>query len=337
LDTALPNHGRWALFTRRAAAAFLCALLVIACAQDLSSLTPFPCALDGTCPAGYDCTAEKQCEPAPTCAQGMVDCAGTCVVTASDPENCGMCGKPCAAPMMCCGGTCCSEASCCGAASGSQVCSDLQSDPDNCNQCGTVCPTNDACSGGVCKCLPPDTLCPSGCADTSSDDANCGGCGKPCTGIDTCQGGVCECERCGGTTCIDITTDVNNCGGCGIKSSTGFCVNKCPVPTAGSTCAPAPLCGCELGDNCVVFISEKWGCATAGTLDAGATCSTGQCKAGLTCATGPGGIATCSPYCSPDYACPSGEVCCPLAGSNDGHDAGVEPGGYACFQEPSCE
>ena len=140
-------------FTKPELIAILCALLVIACAQDLSSLTPFPCALDGTCPAGYDCTAEKQCEPAPTCAQGMVDCAGTCVVTASDPENCGMCGKPCAAPMMCCGGTCCSEASCCGAASGSQVCSDLQSDPDNCNQCGTVCPTNDACSGGVCDAL----------------------------------------------------------------------------------------------------------------------------------------------------------------------------------------
>ena len=65
---------RFPLFPLSCAVA-LAALL--ACAKDLKSLTPFPCASDGTCPSGFTCNS-GQCNDAPSCYGPETGCFPTC-------------------------------------------------------------------------------------------------------------------------------------------------------------------------------------------------------------------------------------------------------------------
>lgn len=85
-----------------------------------------------------------QCE-APT-----EDCAGQCVNTDNDPENCGGCGFSCDAGDVCGGGQCLAECpeptiECEGA------CAETEVDPNNCGGCGVTCSDDEECRDSQCE------------------------------------------------------------------------------------------------------------------------------------------------------------------------------------------
>lgn len=73
------------------------------------------CNTDGTCEAvdacGGTCTVDEVCNPDGTCQSectgGTTDCAGACVNTDTDPDNCGACGVVCVAGERCDGANGC--------------------------------------------------------------------------------------------------------------------------------------------------------------------------------------------------------------------------------------
>jgi hypothetical protein len=132
------------------------------------------------------------------CAAGLSCCSGHCSNLNNDVQNCGGCGRQCAAPppnevVTCVAGLCvynCPP----NAIDCNGTCTFLDSDPDNCGACGNVCPnTARNCSQGVCNDCPGGaTDCFGVCTNISFDTANCGGCGIVCSAGQTCSGGVCQ-------------------------------------------------------------------------------------------------------------------------------------------------
>jgi len=89
---------------------------------------------------------------------GEACCAGACIDTTSDPNNCGSCGNVC-----------------------------TTTDP---NATGATCDGNGQCEP---ICNAPLTACGGQCVDTNTDANNCGGCGGQCPASgDVCAQGVCE-------------------------------------------------------------------------------------------------------------------------------------------------
>src|SRR5262249_38710418 len=88
------------------------------------------------------------------CRPGSTLCGGSCVVTSSDPQNCGGCrndgGVACDAG-VCQQGQCLAQ---CTPDSGLVACArgcvGLQSDPLNCAQCAHACLTGQSCHRGSC-------------------------------------------------------------------------------------------------------------------------------------------------------------------------------------------
>lgn len=136
-------------------------------------LTPADCCPDQngtTCLGGK----KKTCQ---TCPAGQSICAGTCIATASDANNCGGCGVTCYGGSSCVNGACicpadkpnrCADGSCqaccadahCPVVNNAQerccgnVCVDTRFDAENCLGCGNVCHANQVCSKG-CLCTEP--------------------------------------------------------------------------------------------------------------------------------------------------------------------------------------
>ena len=96
------------------------------------------------------CTAGKSCvSGACVCSPGLSACGAACVDIKSDPLNCGQCGTPCGAGLLCsqgiCSATCAvGETPCAGA------CVNLASSLSNCGQCSKVCAANETCSASAC-------------------------------------------------------------------------------------------------------------------------------------------------------------------------------------------
>ena len=169
---------------------------------------------------------DGECRDRPVnCAAPLKPCDGFCVDTGSDPNNCGGCGKVCAADKVCANGHCICPA---GTAECGGACVDLRGDELNCGGCGKVCARGKECAGGACVCPQGTTECNRACVDPAtfqSDVANCGGCGHVCPAPPharpTCANGACDfvCDegltRCGGK-CIDTGFNPNHCGGCGV-------------------------------------------------------------------------------------------------------------------------
>ncbi len=198
-----------------------------------------PCGDNGDC-ASNNCGTGSTCEPAvcvgspPTarhvcsngnwvCAQGTIECGGTCYVPTDDPANCGSCDNACGVDNSgsggadnslkpyCMGGQC--RATCFAGLTGCNGrCVDFQTDSENCGACTTMpltdtvhnCTlTNKVCNYGSCI-TPLDyvTLPNNGCANGGLpiDLGPSAGTGS----TSTCAGdiasglfhwGICSCEN----------------------------------------------------------------------------------------------------------------------------------------------
>ncbi|MBN9167384.1 MAG: hypothetical protein J0I07_41030, partial [Myxococcales bacterium] len=182
--------------------------------------------------SGSDATAAcDRGSCAASCSAGLVDCAGSCVDTATDRRHCSACGATCSGSDVCIGGKC----SCpvgkerCGPS-----CVHLASDPLNCGACGVRCDgTTPVCNAGVCRpsCTGGLSACAGACVDLRSNPEHCGVCALVCAN-GACTRGECVCTTgqvlCG-KRCVDTTRDGNNCGVCG---------RGCPASSvcSGGTC-----------------------------------------------------------------------------------------------------
>jgi hypothetical protein len=141
-----------------------------------------------------------------------------CANVMYDRNNCGQCGRLCAANEMCNNGQCVvggggpdAGVTCpAGFLTCAGRCVDPYNDTNNCGFCGNICQAGYYCMGRECipqgggqadagppKCAGEDVTCfpPSGappyCASLQTDPWNCGQCFKMCTEGDKCQEGVC--------------------------------------------------------------------------------------------------------------------------------------------------
>ncbi len=252
------------------------------CLLGLSSLT---CRANG-CDAGQacdvngafcipsSCTLATEGEPCAAAGAQGVCCGGACVVTATDPKNCGLCGRSCPAGTACAGGVCGGSAG--GAAPG--------------------CPAGAACEAQL------------GCIQTGCADA---GNGRVCAFGVPLGGSALGLGLCCGGACVDPGQDPRNCGGCGLDCDGGSCLGSraqvaCygahPIAACLQSCAPGTYCA---GSACVPVSCDSLGqvCpAPDGPL--GLCCAT---SAGLlTCAdlsTDPDNCGACA------VRCPSGQSC----------------------------
>jgi hypothetical protein len=252
-----------------------------------------------TCDATNGAAGCAQGNCAIVCSQNYANCdqsaANGCEVSlATDPANCGTCGKACtpanaAAPSCAqgaCGYTSCLQgyADCDGnKANGCEV--NVNTDSNHCGDCATVC--SSVCSGGKCgtSCAPPFVLCGASCVDTQTSTANCGDCGKPCPlppahATSKCAAGICgfDCvtgySRCG-DSCYNLQTDANHCS---------TCATVCPAPVNATGVCAAGSCTMmcnpgytNCGGKCVDLATDSVNCGTCGHVCSGGACSAGKC------------------------------------------------------------
>jgi len=144
--------------------------VVVACGSDGSADVP-PAADQDAAPtpspdpfgdaAGFDAASAKDTGTADSgtnpntnasgCSGTQTLCGGACVVTATDPKNCGVCGTACKAGEVCYQSGCVAT---CPPGSGTECagsCVDTATDNQNCGGCGTKCPAGQGCVGGTCQ------------------------------------------------------------------------------------------------------------------------------------------------------------------------------------------
>lgn len=235
------------------------------------------------CVAG-DCVVSE-------CAAGFEDCDGEAATgceteTATDPENCGVCGQACdAVPQadpVCVLGAC-SNFEC---HDGFDDCNDdpsdgceteLLTDIENCGVCGRVC---DAlphaapgcfdgscgvgeCDTGVADC---DNSVWSGCETILASDVNhCGACGNACPSVangagacvqsncvvGSCNPGYADCDTATSDCEVYLATNVDHCGACN---------NACPAVPNGTP-------GCSHFQCGIADCDSGWGDCSGGAAD----------------------------------------------------------------------
>jgi hypothetical protein len=125
------------------------------------------------CAAGQIC-AGSACVV--SCPAGLASCAGSCVVTANDPANCGGCGVVCPAranaATVCVSGDCnfvCSAGFAdCDLAAGNGCEASLRTSSAHCGACGVACAAGRSCVAGACvTTCPAGSVCLSGTPDPS--------------------------------------------------------------------------------------------------------------------------------------------------------------------------
>jgi hypothetical protein len=170
------------------------------------------------------------------CADGRVECDGTCSNLENDQFNCGACGIRCASGQSCTGGRC-STACPPEMVPCSGLCVDVRYNPDHCGGCNVGCADGFECSNGVCISRCPAGQCGGICVDLGYDPNNCGACGFVCSPGQNCASGRCF-NACMGPICngecVDLSSDPRHCGGCNVQCppdsycSGGFCQPACP-------------------------------------------------------------------------------------------------------------
>ena len=241
----------------------------------------------GTCPADRSCVAGGVC----ACNVGTTECAGVCVSTSSDPNNCGDCDVTCAADETCVSGVCTSSCvpDCAGRECGDDGCASL---------CGT-CAADRTCDPvGICQCSTGTEECGGVCVDTTRDRSHCGACDVACAADEGCVEGTCT------TSCTGDCVG-RECGDDGCGSSCGSCA-------ADQVCNASGRCVCgsgmtDCGGTCVDLDTDPDHCGacdvTCGALE---TCLVGECLCVPDCAGRECGGNGCGGSCG---ACGPGEVC----------------------------
>ncbi len=277
-----------------------CAQGQIATTPDLDASTttdggPKDAALvcEGGCPTGQVCS-QGQCKL--NCAANEIKCGTTCVVSDTDPKNCGKCGNACNIGFKCSAGNCvldCGTKATCGSTDDAGVdaglvCTDTQTDPLNCGACGKDCtklpqPTKGTlgCVAGACaitSCDPGYADCNKtlgdGCeVDTKTDKANCGKCGTACSGgTPVCGQGTCiatTCgnnvidsgERCDGTLNVPAGGQVT-CRAPATKNECKLDFSQVPQLYCNGSCSWGGASGCDQADA-DIFCKLKTGSTTS--------------------------------------------------------------------------
>jgi hypothetical protein len=156
-------------------------LVIAACGQTyLDGILP----LDASGPSGGAASG------AATCEDGRARCDHACSPLAKDPENCGQCGRTCAAKTVCsqsaCASECAAELTECEGA-----CVDLLADRDDCGACGHACTGGSSCTDGACACAGNLSYCNGLCVNTKNNPQHCGGCANACAQGKACINGMC--------------------------------------------------------------------------------------------------------------------------------------------------
>jgi len=261
------------------------------------------------------------------CATGFFNCNGTasdgCEVNLqADNNNCGACGRTCAAGQVCssgaCTATCASPLTTCGTLAAA-YCANTSNDPANCGACGRACALTNAtasgCAAGACTVLTCatgfgncDGVAANGCeTDLNTTVSSCGACGRACAlanagetctagacAITTCDPGFLNCNASAADGCeVNTATDNANCGACGRGCAAG---QVCSAGACVATCG-APLTLCSGG--CVNLTNDPTRCGS---------CTT-------TCTAGPNSIAVCAAStCA--FVCTSGFADCDRVATN---------------------
>ncbi len=297
--------------------------------------------LEGICPAGMrelpygangscvwqtcdDSLRDQACFQGEESGSGIC-CGQACIPVASDPNNCGACGRSCGAGELCVSspylelgnswnplpGTCVAVPGCdsgqdnsaCQLDSGigfccGGVCLDGTFDQDNCGACGQICPYDGGCFWGGCYPLsntPVCDLCPSRtscnwndsrCAVTDCQDVEDGL-------ICTAQDSTALMQCCAGA-CVDPAADSSNCGVCGLQ---------CPADTACLWGLCLSRVNCAEGSNGESCQLEDGG-------STGGICCGGRCVDSF---NDPANCEGCGLVCPHGYFCSENCGCC-----NDG-------------------
>jgi len=117
---------------------------------------------DATGSGGLDLSLAGSTDPigssgaagAAACPLYSARCAGGCIPTSVDPDNCGGCGKACGAQEACSAGVCTTE---ClpGFSACSRACVDLEHDSAHCGGCDKACKDGQGCANGRCVAVVP--------------------------------------------------------------------------------------------------------------------------------------------------------------------------------------
>jgi hypothetical protein len=287
------------------------------------------------------------------CFAGFADCDtiasnGCETNVASDPVNCGGCGKTCKLPnaTAACASGLCAVAACssgfadCDSTAGNGCETNVSSDPANCGACGKICSLPNAvaaCASGLCavaSCKTGfgdcDKTAANGCeADFATDPKNCGGCGTICAPTEVCTAGTCgppPCQPpltdCGGA-CVDLKTDPAHCGACARPCSSSNVASK---SCAGGLCASS----CQLGwGNCSqpAAPAPDDGCERDVSAN---NSSCGSCSNNCTAQGGAGGL-VCDGASRPKNACGcASSAACLSSGSGSGAGCDTTTGLCSC-------
>ncbi len=233
--------------------------------------------LNGHCaweaPVNVCMPANEVCNNVDDNCNGLIDEG---ITLATDPANCGTCGRVCAPGQSCQAGQCSWNVPQDGCVAVAEVCDnadndcdtvidegfDLQNDALNCGKCGRTCAANQHCQDGTCawntpvsQCVPSAEICDNADNDCDglidegiallSDSQNCGTCGHVCGAGQICQNGYCSwlipVSTCGPPSSEVCDNTDNDCDGF-IDEGYDLLLDESNCGHCGNTCAAGQYC-----------------------------------------------------------------------------------------------